>query len=110
VTGENEVVLNTGSVNRASIGYNSSGIYLTNNGTRSYQSAGFNAGIWHHVKMMVTTGTNLSSYWLDGVQIGSNQNTSISPIGAPTTDYVGVKLVFNPGDVVRVDNVQAYHL
>jgi hypothetical protein len=110
MSGESEVVLNLGAVNRASIGYNANGIYLTNNGTRNYLSQGLSKTTWHHVRMVVSGGTNFSSYWLDGINIGTNESTALSPVGEPAGDYVGIKLVFNPGDVVHLDNVQAYHL
>jgi hypothetical protein len=110
MSGENEVVLNLGSVNRASIGYNASGIYLTNNGVRTYMLQNLSTAAWHHVRLLVSGGSNLSSYWLDGAKIGTNESTALSPVGGPAVDYVGIKLLFNPGDVVRVDNVQAYHL
>lgn len=108
VNGETEVVINQNSHNSASIGYNASGIYLTNNGVRTTVSTP-DPSQWHHIRMTEEPTNGLSSYWVDNLPIGNNYHTVITPIGAPTVDYVAMKLATNPGGLVQMDNVQVYH-
>jgi hypothetical protein len=109
LSGENEIVLRMNNVDKASIGYNGTNIFLTNSGTRYYPAPAISTSLWHHVKMKLTPSTGLSSYWIDGLSIGTNYSTAIVPTSSPNSgDLLGIKLNFTPGDKIRIDNVQCY--
>jgi hypothetical protein len=110
VLGQTEVVLNIANKNKASIGYNGSSIYLTNNGTQYNVGPSSPASSWHHIKIDLNPVTGLSSYWLDGMNLGSNYNTAITVPGSPPVgSYVATKFLLASGDKERIDNLQCYH-
>ena len=107
---QTEIVVNIANKNKASIGYNGSSLYLTNSGTQYNVGPSSPASSWHHVKIDLNPITGLSTYWLDGMSLGTNYNTSITAPGSPPTgSYLAVKLSAAPGDRERIDNVQCYH-
>jgi hypothetical protein len=110
VLGQTEVVLNISNKNKASIGYNGTNLYLTNGSTQYSVGPSSPASSWHHVKIDLNPVTGLSSYWLDGMSLGTNYATAITVPGAPPVgSYIAVKLSPGPGDTDRIDNLQCYH-
>jgi hypothetical protein len=107
---QTEIVVNIANKNKASIGYNGSNLYLTNSSTQYTVGPSSPASSWHHVKIDLNPVTGLSTYWLDGMSLGTNYTTSITVPGSPPTgSYLAVKLSGAPGDRERIDNLQCYH-
>jgi hypothetical protein len=106
-----DFVINLGStVNKADIGYDGTHIYLIQSASQINVLSNPTTTQWHHVKIALTPSTGKSSYWFDGLNLGSNYSTNITPGGTPPAgNLIGIKIFPNSGSTTHFDNLQCYH-
>ena len=106
-----ELVLNTNGSNRLVVGFEKSTtqVYLLNGATRVNVLTG-PADTWHHIKMVLWAGGTTSSYWFDGMSIGTNYTTNDGVTIPETTCFIGI---WYPGGATTgshyIDNLKVYH-
>ena len=101
-----------GSENNAVLGWDGLGIYLVQGSSHIYVYPNVDLAIWHHVKIQVSPVTGLSSYWMDGLALGSGYATLDPMIGSPAPSgyLIGFKPMSSLGSYYHLDNLQCYHL
>jgi hypothetical protein len=92
------------------IGYDTVNLYLAQgNGLNTVASLP-DVNMWHHFKIRVAATTGLATYWMDGINLGTDYSGSRTQLGSPPTGYIiGVSVGTSNGSLCHIDNLKCYH-
>lgn len=99
-----------GSIKNSVIGFNASNLYLVQGNSQVDVTSLPDVGTWHHITIKVSAGTSESSYWMDGLTLGTNFKTAQTPNGTPPSGYIiGIDNQAGSGSSTHIDNIKCYH-
>jgi hypothetical protein len=99
-----------GDKKNAVIGFDSTNLYLVQGSGEVDIAPQPAVGYWHHVTIKIDAVTKKSSYWMDGLTLGTGYQTSESVQGTPPSGYlIGISARAGDQSVNRMDNLKCYH-
>ena len=94
----------------AILGFDSTNLYLVEGSTKVIVAPQPTLGFWHHVVIKVNANTFKSSYWLDGLTLGTGYQTNEAPASPTPPGYlIGLDNQAGPDSITRIDNLKCYH-
>jgi hypothetical protein len=101
-----------GAVKNAVVGFdtNSLSLYLVQGSAQVNIAPMPSVGYWHHMTIKVAANSGKSSYWMDGLTLGTDYQTAQVGQGAPPSGYlIGIGVKAGDQSVTHVDNLKCYH-
>jgi len=99
-----------GHTKNAVVGFNSANVYLVQGSTEEDIAPQPMGTSWHHMTIKVAGGSGKSSYWMDGLTLGTDYQTAQAGQGTPPNGYlIGIDVKAGMQSVTHIDNLKCYH-